>query len=1236
VPVAVKQLINSRILLASFLVDKQGFLLNVARGEITGGLRVKRERALKIGAMALISSYRKSVELLRKRQVTDKMVEALHELGNLLYLEGDVAGAQQSWSDAVDVAFQYVYAINNWRTCMEEAITPPKDTARTEMMLLIIVVLAKHARLTTPRDMAAQVNASLFGSAIIEAVLKAGLPHPYQRIDFSFDRYRMREIFYGLREASSLLPPSSVHGGVDGLTFFGSLAFFHKTLVATDYQPERCLPLCSMFNYVATDVCRNSKVAMGARLFMASALIRCRSFAAAWMGLYAASKMHGMPRALVASECLDTIVVDAQDLSGVTPFSNSEEPFSERNKQAVNQLADFQLFSEGSELASKSGDFAFLQAEFLVSVCSYGRVFSKCDEAEEVCRAAWLDKAESKLSTLWTSLTGNDDKGGGSAVDDSLVTPPTQTLSPLAVEQCVQIRLLRSRIWELRGDLGQAVREVFYGMRFFDIVGGASDAETDETNVQKLAAGSSTDCELWTHAETVTWMLLRRRMVHLLVCQGRLDAAKAHIDQGINECRDVQDDVTLVELLAARVRVEVLSGNILEVHGQRRIGAVPTAERCIAVAKSLLVPTASAVYARVMLALIFEQNPSLLDTDASALPPSEKYEDGKVDPYEHMLLEAAGQVMISPLARKEIAYAKSPDERCGVHDVAKWVTQNLRTAVEELACLLGASYGPGVQSRDLLLHPHDMNYLARTAAPPTGSDPPVKVELDLLPPSPILPSGSRFCDKSLSDSRQNPNLYMQLAPLRLHCELIKARLLLDHGSVLEEGSSSLESAEAVLREAELRLAHCVHLLPWLYVEFSKLKLRWRRMCYETKQNRESAPLDASNHKKYSDPAAFADGVCPPSDSPLFRTFMKCASMPSLTQDSVWTPRPLNTGDDGLDKFSLELFSVLQISVQHGGHDYAQLLALCHEGLEEVLRVAGKQCAESPVAERVHALFACLVGVAECRKALFFQPAVPPPAEGGKDAKGIPSAPAPIDGKMLPPRVRMDIQRHLKRQAWEGALAYSNAAQVDAQNAIPFRAAIRHSRALRRECDLFSSIFHSERLVCDQMHATLAQSSPAYAKAKVLSESLLEGVRSPPAVPASCDMIIAWSQPSAHAIGKPTCAFCGYLAFICPQGTEGGAGSLVARCSRVRRDSIRSVYDTLSIDLQHCLPANFVSAAFLAERIRAVTRALRGEAMSLDSTSPSLDEATVMESSLCLELKSLQLDGYGFATMLVAQ
>lgn len=126
--------------------------------------------------------------------MSDLVVQALHELGNLQWLEGDASGAQTSWSDAMDTTYQHVYAIKNWQKCAESAVTPPKTAARTELMLLSVIILAKHARLTMPKDNAAHLHSALFASAILEAILTSSLPHPSHRKSFSLDKYRLREV----------------------------------------------------------------------------------------------------------------------------------------------------------------------------------------------------------------------------------------------------------------------------------------------------------------------------------------------------------------------------------------------------------------------------------------------------------------------------------------------------------------------------------------------------------------------------------------------------------------------------------------------------------------------------------------------------------------------------------------------------------------------------------------------------------------------------------------------------------------------------------------------------------------------------------------------------------------------------------------------------------------------------------------------------------------------------------
>jgi hypothetical protein len=53
----------------------------------------------------VIGHYKKCVELLRKRQEKFLLIQALHELGNLLYADGNLVEAEIQWNDCVDTIF---------------------------------------------------------------------------------------------------------------------------------------------------------------------------------------------------------------------------------------------------------------------------------------------------------------------------------------------------------------------------------------------------------------------------------------------------------------------------------------------------------------------------------------------------------------------------------------------------------------------------------------------------------------------------------------------------------------------------------------------------------------------------------------------------------------------------------------------------------------------------------------------------------------------------------------------------------------------------------------------------------------------------------------------------------------------------------------------------------------------------------------------------------------------------
>lgn len=209
-----------------------------------------------------------------------------------------------------------------------------------------------------------------------------------------------------------------------------------------------------------------------------------------------------------------------------------------------------------------------------------------------------------------------------------------------------------------------------------------------------------------------------------------------------------------------------------------------------------------------------------------------------------------------------------------------------------------------------------------------------------------------------------------------------------------------------------------------------------------------------------------------------------------------------------------------------------------------------------------------------------------------------AGPPPVEVEKLPLKVALNLQRQLQRQAAEGALAYSGTALETAKKQMMYRSMMRHTISLRRECDLFNSLFLETRLLSDQLHIALTQCCEAYVKARILDENLLKSLETPEEVPEGGHVFVRWSLPDLRATAeasevsesKPPTAVCtSLLVFLCPLGEE-EPRPLLAR-SLVHLAALQKRADILSTDL--CRPATAVSASYMEQELREVVRVLRG-------------------------------------------
>lgn len=105
-----------------------------------------KKKGHKVFTTMVITNYKKCIELLRKRQENFLLIQALHELGNLFYADGNLAEAEVQWNDCVDTIFQRLYVVNQFRQVQKD--NPQlADSFGSKQVLIGGVVLTKLAKL---------------------------------------------------------------------------------------------------------------------------------------------------------------------------------------------------------------------------------------------------------------------------------------------------------------------------------------------------------------------------------------------------------------------------------------------------------------------------------------------------------------------------------------------------------------------------------------------------------------------------------------------------------------------------------------------------------------------------------------------------------------------------------------------------------------------------------------------------------------------------------------------------------------------------------------------------------------------------------------------------------------------------------------------------------------------------------------------------------------------------------
>lgn len=211
-------------------------------------------------------SYRRTIQLLRKRQERPLLCQALQDLAKFYASQGSshMPQALRTWQDAVDASFSTLDAVQNWQAVLTNLSPDPLAALGVHGILLPAVALCRIARHGLVGKEDVRTLHHRFAAALFKAMFDASAQHPRRAIDFG--RYQALELVPGVDE----LADARVVTAEDLL--FATRECIAGLLSHGSTFVEEALPAIALYEYLARYRLASVQRTVDARLLRARAL----------------------------------------------------------------------------------------------------------------------------------------------------------------------------------------------------------------------------------------------------------------------------------------------------------------------------------------------------------------------------------------------------------------------------------------------------------------------------------------------------------------------------------------------------------------------------------------------------------------------------------------------------------------------------------------------------------------------------------------------------------------------------------------------------------------------------------------------------------------------------------------------------------------------------------------------------------------------------------------------------
>ncbi|XP_072002563.1 cilia- and flagella-associated protein 54 isoform X2 [Engystomops pustulosus] len=287
----------------------------------------------------VIASYDKTIEILHSDRQQGLKAQALHELGNLHLYAGNTRAAFKCWCRALDETLNMSDALNSWQELdsSPDGISNGRSKDYSEKFLsragiwgclLAAVIAAKMSRYILTSDVGKRTDCCLLSALLFKSLFCVSLPHPNEDLD-----YALYEIGDGC-EVPELIPGIDLFSDrhrADVMTVVSSLDFLIYELHSVA-QNLMVLPLFTLYQYFASNICRDPVRSVKGRLLKVKVLTDLYLFSEAFQELVLLNSGKQIPRRphegfLAAGKIPETL-----------KFSSSKTLISSENLQVLEEI----------------------------------------------------------------------------------------------------------------------------------------------------------------------------------------------------------------------------------------------------------------------------------------------------------------------------------------------------------------------------------------------------------------------------------------------------------------------------------------------------------------------------------------------------------------------------------------------------------------------------------------------------------------------------------------------------------------------------------------------------------------------------------------------------------------------------------------------------------------------------------------------------------------------------------